>query len=279
MILQHGIQINIDVLLSTCTNFIRFAIEKDFAMNNLLEICAGDIDSVLAAAHGGAARVELCSALAVGGITPSEGFIRRAVAVPGIKKNVLIRPREGDFIYTPDEVAIMLDDVAMAARCGADGVVVGALLPDGSIDTSTCSRLADAARSQGLSLTFHRAFDRTADAVASLESIIAMGFDRILTSGLAPTALEGAATLKQLCEIADGRISILAGSGINSRNAAEIARRSGCHELHASARHTVPSTASFSRTEVAMGSSDSDTRLTTDVDEVRAIVAAINTKA
>ena len=161
-------------------------------MNVLLEICAGDIASVIAAARGGAARVELCSALAVGGLTPSEGFIARAVAVPGVRKHVLIRPREGDFVYSPEEVAIMLADVAMAARCGADGVVVGALLPDGSIDTATTRLLVEAAHSRGLSVTFHRAFDHTADAVASLECIIALGCDRVLTSGLAPTALQGA---------------------------------------------------------------------------------------
>ena len=244
-------------------------------MDRLLEICAGDIASVIAAAEGGAARVELCSALAVGGVTPSEGFVSRAVSVPGIRKNVLIRPREGDFVYSPEEVEIMLSDVNMAARCGADGVVVGALLPDGSIDTDTCLRLADVARSHGLSLTFHRAFDRVADAFGSLECIIAMGFDRVLTSGLAPTALEGAAMLRRLNDVAAGRIIILAGCGVNSRNAAEIARLSGCRELHASARSAQPSAMTFSRCEVAMGSSDSDTRLTTDVAEVRYIVAAL----
>ena len=255
--------------------FCRFAIKITALMDKLLEICAGDIASVVAAAQGGAARVELCSALAVGGLTPSEGFIRSAVAVPGVRKHVLIRPREGDFVYTPDEVEIMLADVEMAARCGADGVVVGALLPDGTIDTSTCMRLANAARNHGLSLTFHRAFDRTSDAFGSLESIVAMGFHRILTSGLSPTALEGAAMLQRLNVAAAGRITILAASGVNSGNAAEIVRLSGCHEVHASARKPQLSTMTFSRTEVAMGSSDSDTRLTTDLAEVRAIVASL----
>lgn len=245
-------------------------------MNVLLEICAGDIASVIAAARGGAARVELCSALAVGGLTPSEGLIARAVAVPGVRKHVLIRPREGDFVYSPEEVEIMLADVAMAARCGADGVVVGALLPDGSIDTATTRLLVEAAHSRGLSVTFHRAFDRTADAVASLECIIALGCDRVLTSGLAPTALQGADVLRRLVEVAAGRIAILAGSGVSSVNVEQLVRLSGVSEVHASARKPLPSAMTFSRPEVTMGSNDSDTRLSTSAEEVQAIVAAVS---
>lgn len=245
-------------------------------MNALLEVCAGDIESVIAAARGGAARVELCSALAVGGLTPSEGFIARAVAVPGVKKHVLIRPREGDFVYSPEEVEIMLADVAMAARCGADGVVVGALLPDGSIDAFTTRLLVEAAHSRGLSVTFHRAFDRTADALVSLERIIAMGCDRVLTSGLAPTALQGADVLRRLVEVAAGRIAILAGSGVNSGNVAQLVRLSGVSEVHASARKPRLSAMKFMRTDVTMGSNDSDTRLTTSPEEVQAIVAALS---
>lgn len=244
-------------------------------MNALLEVCAGDIESVIAAARGGAARVELCSALAVGGLTPSEGFIARAVAVPGVKKHVLIRPREGDFVYSPEEVEIMLADVAMAARCGADGVVVGALLPDGSIDDFTTRLLVEAAHSRGLSVTFHRAFDRTADALVSLERIIAMGCDRVLTSGLAPTALQGADVLRRLVEVAAGRIAILAGSGVNSGNVAQLVRLSGVSEVHASARKPRLSAMKFMRSDVIMGSNDSDTRLTTSPEEVQAIVAAL----
>lgn len=245
-------------------------------MNALLEVCAGDIESVIAAARGGAARVELCSALAVGGLTPSEGFIARAVAVPGVKKHVLIRPREGDFVYSPEEVEIMLADVAMAARCGADGVVVGALLPDGSIDAFTTRLLVEAAHSRGLSVTFHRAFDRTANAVESLERIIAMGCDRVLTSGLAPTALQGADVLRRLVEVAAGRIAILAGSGVNSGNVAQLVRLSGVSEVHASARKPRLSAMKFMRSDVTMGSNDSDTRLTTSPEEVQAIVAALS---
>lgn len=246
-------------------------------MKAILEVCCGDPASVRAAEEGGAARVELCSALEVGGVTPSAGFIAQAVKMAhGVKKHVLIRPREGDFVYTPDEVDIMVNDIEMCRSLGADGVVIGALLPDGSIDMSTCRRLVDAA--SGMSVTFHRAFDMVNDPMAALEAIIALGCDRILTSGLQPDALTGAHTLAALNKTAAGRITILAGCGVSASNAAEILRQSGCTEIHASARRPVASTMQYRRTDLAMGTPGADefSRKTTHPDEVRAIVEAIN---
>lgn len=245
-------------------------------MKNILEICAGDIDSVLAAARGGAQRVELCSALALGGLTPSLGFINQAVKVKGLRVHVLIRPREGDFVYTPNEVAVMLSDIDAAARAGAHGVVIGALLPDGSIDFEACRVMVDRAKAHGLSVTFHRAFDRSADPLTALNQVIALGCDYLLTSGCAPSAMEGVEMLRKLHTEAAGRITIIAAAGINSANAAEILRRSGCTQIHASARSAVPSRMQFSRSGVAMGAADSEAnRLTTNQEEVSKIIQSI----
>ncbi len=246
-------------------------------MKAILEVCCGDIASVKAAEEGGAARVELCSALEVGGVTPSAGFIAQAVKIaPGVKKHVLIRPREGDFVYTPDEVDIMVADIKMCRSLGADGVVIGALLPDGSVDSDSCHRLVDAA--DGMSVTFHRAFDMVSDHIEALESVIALGCNRILTSGLKPDALTGAPTLAALNRAAAGRIIILAGCGVSASNAAEILQQSGCKEIHASARKSTGSAMKYRRTDVAMGTPGADEfqRKTTHPDEVKAIVEAIN---
>lgn len=245
-------------------------------MKNILEICAGDIDSVRAAARGGAQRVELCSALALGGLTPSLGFINEAVKVDGVRVHVLIRPREGDFVYTPAEVAVMLSDIDAAARAGAHGVVIGALRPDGSIDLDSCQAMVNRAKAHGLSVTFHRAFDRVAEPLTALNQIIALGCDYLLTSGCAPSAWEGVEMLRQLHTEAANRITIIAAAGVNSANAAEILRRSGCTQIHASARGAVPSRMHFSRAGVAMGAADNEAnRLTTNQEEVSKIIQSI----
>ena len=245
-------------------------------MKNILEICAGDIDSVQAAARGGAQRVELCSALALGGLTPSLGFINEAVKVDGMRVHVLIRPREGDFVYTPAEVTVMLSDIDAAARAGAHGVVIGALRPDGSIDLDSCQAMVNRAKAHGLSVTFHRAFDRVAEPLTALNQIIALGCDYLLTSGCAPSAWEGVEMLRQLHTEAANRITIIAAAGVNSANAAEILHSTGCTQIHASARAAVPSRMQFSRAGVAMGAADSEAnRLTTNQEEVSKIIQSI----
>lgn len=245
-------------------------------MKNILEICAGDIDSVRAAARGGAQRVELCSGLALGGLTPSLGFINEAVKVDGLRVHVLIRPREGDFVYSPAEVAVMLSDIDAAARAGAHGVVIGALRPDGSIDLDSCQAMVNRAKAHGLSVTFHRAFDRVAEPLTALNQIIALGCDYLLTSGCAPSAWEGVEMLHQLHTEAANRITIIAAAGVNSANAAEILCCSGCTQIHASARAAVPSRMHFSRVGVAMGAADNEAnRLTTNQEEVSKIIQSI----
>lgn len=244
-------------------------------MARLLEVCTGSVESVIAARDGGAARFELCSALEVGGITPSVGLMRLTREVKDIAMHVLIRPRGGDFLYNEAEIQCMEQDIIAARDCDADGVVIGALTADGNIDTTTCSRLVKAA--QGMNITFHRAFDMCCDPFRALEEIIELGCNRILTSGLAATAEAGIPLIKRLVTTAYGRIMIMPGCGVNATNAARILQETGVTEIHASARKSVGSAMLFRHSGVSMGTPDSDefARKETDANEVRAIVDAI----
>ena len=205
------------------------------------EICANGVESCIAAQEGGADRVELCAGIPEGGTTPSYGEIKIARRVlTTTRLHVIIRPRGGDFLR----------------ELGADGVVFGCLRPDGSLDTEANAMLMEHAK--GLSVTFHRAFDRCADPRKALEELIAQGFDRILTSGQQPTALEGTPLLKELHEQANGRIILLAGCGVNEQNIATIAQATAIHEFHFSARTAVKSKMMFSNPDVYMGAKDAD---------------------
>lgn len=245
-------------------------------MKNILEICAGDIESVRAAAKGGAHRVELCSALGEGGITPSLGFIREALNVPEIKVHVLIRPRGGDFLYSDNEVDIMLHDIIAARHAGVHGVVIGALQPDGNIDIEKCRKMVEAA--EGINVTFHRAFDLCKDPFRALEEIIEIGCNRLLTSGQAISALAGINLIKDLNKAAGNRLTILPGGGVTPENATEILSLSGAHEVHASARKTIESKMRYRKEDVPMGAPGSDeySRKTTSEEIVAAIVKSIN---
>lgn len=242
----------------------------------ILEICAGSVESAIAARDGGAARIELCSALEIGGTTPSAGLIAEARKIEGIVLNVIIRPRGGDFLYNEHEAACMEQDIRTCRQLGADGVVIGALTAKGDIDTALCKRLIDAA--DGMSITFHRAFDMCRDPKRALEELIAIGCDRVLTSGQAATAEAGLPLLKELVQQAAGRISIMPGCGVNSGNAARILQATGAVEIHASARKSVGSGMLFRHSGVSMGTPGSDeyARKETDVDEVKHIVRSIS---
>lgn len=198
-----------------------------------LEVCCGDPESVRAAKEGGAHRVELCRALDVDGLTPSSEMMAEAIGT-GIPVQVLIRPREGDFVYNKEEVESMLRDIRLAKRLGANGVVIGALKPDGSIDEETIRRLADEA--EGMSITFHRAFDVCREPLQALEQIISLGCHRLLTSGQAPTAEQGSPLLKKLAEQSAGRLIIMPGAGVNPQNALRILSETGASEIHGSLR-------------------------------------------
>lgn len=251
-----------------------------------LEICTGSIESVLAAKAGGAQRVELCSALNEGGVTPSWGLLKAACKVEGIKKHVLIRPRGGDFLYSDNEIQFMIDDIIAARELGADGVAIGALTKNADIDMSACRRMVEAAtlpltpspegglHSHRMSVTFHRAFDMVRDADKALEDVISLGCDRILTSGLMPTAWEGREMLRHLVEKSAGRIIIMPGSGVSSHNAADILSYTGASEIHASARSARQSLMEYRNPTVTMGAKDADeyARKETDPEEVKKIL-------
>lgn len=198
-----------------------------------LEVCCGDLQSVRAAIEGGAHRVELCEALELDGLTPSEAMMESAIGM-GIPVQVLIRVREGDFVYNKDEICKMRNDIRLARKLGAAGVVIGALMPDGSIDEETTRCMMDEA--EGLSVTFHRAFDVCRKPEEALEKIISLGCHRLLTSGQAPTAEQGIPMLKKLIEQADGRIIIMPGAGVNPQNASRILEETGALEIHGSLR-------------------------------------------
>lgn len=240
------------------------------------EICANSVESCLAAQAGGADRVELCAGIPEGGTTPSYGEIKTARRVlTATRLHVIIRPRGGDFLYTPLELERMADDIAIARQLGADGVVIGCLTPDGDVDTEACKPLMEAAR--GMSVTFHRAFDNCRDPYRALDDIIALGCDRILTSGQRPTAYDGMALLKDLHDRAGERITILAGCGVNENNIAEIAARTGVNEFHFSAREALPSHMRYRNPNVYMGDAQADETilLRTTERRVRATIEAL----
>jgi copper homeostasis protein len=241
----------------------------------LIEACVPSVESAVAAVAGGAGRVELCENLVEGGTTPSAGAValtRQRVAVPIM---VMIRPRGGDFCYTELERDVMLHDIRAARALGADGVVFGALTPDGCVDASTTAALVAAAGP--LSVTFHRAFDVTRDPFESLDRLIEMGIDRVLTSGQRATVPEGLELIRALIAHADASIRILPGGGINAQNSAEIAGVPGINELHVYAGHDFRSPMIHRNESVTMGRIyHPDEYLRTEVSEsgIRAVVEA-----
>ncbi len=188
------------------------------------------VEAALAAERGGAQRIELCARLDVGGLTPEEELMRETRERVRLPIFAMIRPRAGDFVYTPEEIAQMRRDIAAAKRAGMNGVVLGVLTKDGRVDVERTRELVKLARP--LPVTFHRAFDACADLLESLERVVETGATRILTSGGAPTASEGAAVLANLVAAARERIIILPGSGINTENVSHVAGRTGAREFH-----------------------------------------------
>ena len=216
------------------------------------EICTNSVESCLAAQEGGADRVELCAGIPEGGTTPSYGEIAIAREVlTHTRLHVIIRPRGGDFLYSDIEIRTMLKDIEIARKLGADGVVFGCLTAEGEVDLPVTQKLMEAA--QGLSVTFHRAFDVCRNPQRALEQIIKLGCNRILTSGQQPTAEQGIPLLEELQKQAAGRIMLLAGCGVNENNIAHIATETGIREFHFSARETIESKMLHRNGTVSMG--------------------------
>jgi copper homeostasis protein len=217
----------------------------------LIEACVDSVESAIAAEKGGARRVELCCALLEGGLTPSEGAIALARERLSIGLNVIIRPRGGDFLYTRAEQEMMLRDIDAAKRLGADAVVIGALTAEGDVDAAATRALSERARP--LSVTFHRAFDMTRDPFAALETLVALGIDRLLTSGQEESAMAGLDLLRELVERASDRIVIMPGGNIHESNVEKIAKVTGAKELHVTGFVDVEGGMKFRNPRVYMG--------------------------
>ena len=204
----------------------------------LLEISVESLASAIAAERGGANRIELCAYLAVGGVTPSEQLMRDTRAAVKLPIFAMIRPRDESFVYSASELAQMRSEIALAKSCGMDGIVLGILHRDNTINVEQARKLVELARP--LPVTFHRAFDETPDLPTALESVISTGATRILTSGGKPNALEGASVLANLVRAANCRIKILPGGGINPTNLREVVSLSGAPEFHSGLGSTLP---------------------------------------
>lgn len=204
------------------------------SMEYKLEICSFNLASALIAQQAGAHRVELCASPEEGGTTPGPGTIRAARELLQIELYPIIRPRGGDFLYTEEEYRVMVREVEYCRQAGCDGVVIGLLRPDGTVDRERAGRLVELAYPMGV--TFHRAFDWAVNPFEAMEDIIGIGCERILTSGQRPDAIEGATLVNELVRQADERILIMPGAGVRSSNIAALAEKTDAKEFHSSAR-------------------------------------------
>jgi copper homeostasis protein len=247
-------------------------------MTPRLEVCVDSVEGALAAQEGGAHRVELCAALFEGGLTPSAAAITLARRHLQIDLNVIIRPRGGDFCYSDLEFEVMREDIQTAKRLGANGVVLGLLREDGTVDVERTRRLVETARP--LSVTFHRAFDMAREPFAALEQLVELGIDRLLTSGQEGSALAGIDLLRDLVRAAGDRILVLVGGDINERNLEKILRETQAREVHVTAWKTRDSPMRFRNDRLFMGGElrpSEFSRSVTDVGRVRALVERLRT--
>lgn len=239
-------------------------------MNFKLEVIGFNIESCIAAQEAGANRIELCASPGEGGTTPSLAFIKAAREKLTIDLYAMIRPRGGDFFYSDDDFGIMKKDVVNCKQAGCNGIVTGILTKEGKVDEKRCNELIEWA--YPLEATFHRAFDRVKDPFAELETIINLGFERILTSGLMPKAAEGSELLSQLIKQADDRIIIMPGSGVNSENIIRIAESTGASEFHSSASIYKQSSMTFINDDM----NESLDHIAVNKDEIKRMATLLN---
>ena len=243
----------------------------------IYEICVDSAAGVRAARAAGADRVELCAGLLEGGTTPSCGMIREARRIAGIKLHVIIRPRGGDFLFGEDEFAIMEADIDTAKAEGADGVVIGLLTDDGTIDVRWTRELIT--RAQPLSVTFHRAFDMTPDPFEALEMLVGLGVERVLTSGQEASVLEELSLIAELVRRAGRRIIVMPGGGITARNADRIVAAAKPQEIHFAALEPAAGGMKFRRHHVFMGGElrpPEYDRLVTSVASIHSVMAKVS---
>jgi copper homeostasis protein len=229
----------------------------------LLEIAVFNIESALLAAGSGADRLELCENPLEGGTTPSYGTLHMVRSLVTIPVFPIIRPRGGDFLFSTSEIAVMKKDIALCKELGFEGVVIGLLNQDGTINAQVTRELVELA--YPMEVTFHRAFDRVKDPLAAMETLIGIGCQRILTSGQQPNAWEGRELIRELVQASDNRICILPGSGIRSNNYQELIQFTGVTEIHSSARKINPSPMDF----LVPGMQETLENTSVDVDEIR----------
>ncbi len=216
----------------------------------VVEVCAFSLESCLAAEKGGASRIELCGSMYEGGTTPSAGLIHVVKQRVSIEIHAMIRPRGGDFCYSDNEIAVMQADIRIAKELGCEGIVLGILQKDGRVNIAQTKALV--ALAKPMAVTFHRAIDMTPDYLQALEDIIETGCNRILTSGQKNTATEGIENIKKLVKQANGRIEIMAGSGINAANAQTLIH-TGMDALHLTGKASRDSEMTYRKAGIAMG--------------------------
>jgi len=244
-----------------------------------LEICVDSVESAVAAELGGAQRVELCSALAEGGLTPSMGLIRAVRSRIGIGLHVIIRPRGGDFLYSDDELAVMREDIRYAAESGANGVVFGLLTENGEVDVEHTRELVELARP--MQVTFHRAIDMARDLEEALENVVQTGADRILTSGGEQSANLGSECIANLVRRSGSRIGVMVCGGVRPENVQAIAHSTAANQFHSSLRTAVPSLVTNRKAGLYMGDPGMDeyarySVLASDVRSLRRAIDAIS---
>lgn len=241
----------------------------------IIEVCAFSLAASLVAQEAGAGRIELCGGFSEGGTTPSAGLIQLVRQQLHIPIYVMIRPRGGDFLYDSTELAVMQADIDLAKQLRADGIVLGLLNADGTVDETNTAALVE--RAKPLGVTFHRAFDMTRDPAEALEAVIRTGAERILTSGQQPTAMAGLSLLAELVAQANGRIEIMAGAGVNAHNAEQL-RAVGVDALHLSGKRIEESPMLFRQPAVSMASAalGEYERVEADVTAIRAVIERVN---
>ena len=240
----------------------------------ILEVCVDSVCNALTAQTAGAYRIEFCANLAEGGTTPSPAQIEIARKQLHIKLYVIIRPRGGDFFYNDTEFEIMKSDIHFCGKTGCDGVVIGILNREGSVDKERNGELIGIARQYDMGVTFHRAFDRCSDLSCAMETIIELGCERILTSGGYDSAIEGVEVIRRLIEQAGERIVIMPGSGITPENAAGLIQKTGTKELHGTFRSRFPSRMQY-RNEKLSRQDDEYGLMLTDVEKVKQVIYII----
>lgn len=239
----------------------------------VIEIATSDFTTTKSAVVGGADRIELCANLSEGGTTPSYGQLKKCREAFTVPLFPIIRPRGGDFLYTDEEFEIMINDVRLCKDLNCEGIVIGLLHADGTIDIKRTAKLIDSAYPLGV--TFHRAFDRCRDPLDAMEQLIEIGCERILTSGQQPAAPNGVEIIAQLNKAADERIIIMPGSGVRKENIKMLAEKTGCMEFHSSLRHKERSKMEFIHPAFA-DSAESYTNNAIDLAEVKNLRAALS---